>query len=89
MKKFHDQILLIKIRTAREIFIQSLYILSQRTQLSEHFAVTCHLLHVSAVSGHLQVDFTTTYTQKYTEVEAFSSLLIGIIKHVCFEYNGL
>jgi len=53
------------------VFIdQSLYLFSERTQLLEHIVLICHLLHVSAVFGHLQADF-TTYVKHYTELWTF------------------
>ena len=36
--------------------LQHLHLRSQRTQRLEHFAFNCYLLHVSAISGHHQVD---------------------------------
>jgi hypothetical protein len=55
---------------------QNLYLLSERTQPLEHYAFICYLPHVSTVSGHHQVDFTTTNMEKHTELEAFLSQLI-------------
>jgi len=52
-----------------------MYLLLERTQLSEHFTFSCHLIHVSPTFGHHQVDF-TTYMEKNTEVEALSPQLI-------------
>ena len=43
---------------------QCLYLLSERTQLLEHYAFICYLPHVSAVSGRHQVDITTTCMEK-------------------------
>jgi hypothetical protein len=37
--------------------LQHLHLLSRRTQRLKHFAFKCHLLHVSAISDHHQVDF--------------------------------
>jgi hypothetical protein len=48
---------------------QCLYLLSVRTQISEHYTFNCHLLHVSAVFGYHQVDY-TTYMEKNTDVAA-------------------
>jgi hypothetical protein len=36
---------------------QRLYFLSVQTQLLEHHTFSYHLLHVSGISGHHQVDF--------------------------------
>jgi len=48
------------------VFIdKSLYLFSERTQLLEHYIFICHLLHISAVFGHLQADF-TIYMKNYT-----------------------
>ena len=44
---------------------QCLYLFSEQTQLLEHYIFICYVLHVSPF-GHHQVDFTTTYTEKYT-----------------------
>jgi hypothetical protein len=57
-------------------FNQCLYLLSERTQLLEHYAFICYLPHVSTVYGKYQVDFTTTNTEKHTELEALLSQLI-------------
>ena len=42
--------------------------MSERTEMSEHYAANCHLLHVSAAFGQLHVDF-TTHIAKNTDVE--------------------
>jgi hypothetical protein len=57
-------------------FNQCLYLLSERTQLLEHYAFICYLQHVSTVSGKHQVDFTTTNMEKHTKLEALLSQLI-------------
>jgi len=38
---------------------QGPYLLSERTELVEHYTFSCHLLHDSAVFGHHHVGFTT------------------------------
>jgi hypothetical protein len=38
-------------------------------------AFICYLPYVSAVIGHHQVDFTTTYKEKHTEVKVFPKQL--------------
>jgi predicted transcriptional regulator len=48
---------------------QCLYLLSVRTQLVEHCTLSSNLLHVSAVFGHHQVDFTVTCMEKNTDVD--------------------
>jgi hypothetical protein len=53
----------------------TMYLLSQRTRLLEHHAINCHLLHVSAVFGRHQADFTTscmTNTHKTTQIQSSS-----------------
>jgi len=44
-----------------------LYLLSEQTQHLQHYTFNSHLLHVSAIFGHHQVDFTR---EENTEVEA-------------------
>ena len=47
--------------------MEYLLLLSVQIQLLEHYIFKCHLLHVLAIFGHRQVDF-TTYMEKNTEV---------------------
>ena len=47
-----------------------LYLLSVRTKVSEQYTFICHLLHVSAVFGNHQVDYTATYMEKNTDMDA-------------------
>ena len=64
---------------------QCLYLFSEQTQLLEHYIFICHLLHVSPF-GHHQIDFTTTYTEKYTEVKTSLSQFIHSL--ACAECNN-
>ena len=50
-------------------FKNHLCLLSVRTQRVDHCTFRSHLLHVSAVWGHHQVDFTITCMEKNTEVD--------------------
>ena len=54
-----------------------LYLLSEWTQYLQHYTFNSHLLHVSAVFGHHQVDFTTCLDEN-TEVEASPLQLIHL-----------
>lgn len=40
-----------------------------RTHRLEHHTFNCHLLHILAVFGHHQVDYTATYLKNKAEVE--------------------
>jgi hypothetical protein len=59
-----------------------LYLLSQRTQLLEHYKFICHLLHFATIFGHQRVYFTTTYPAK--SIDIVGSPLIIYLKCINF-----
>jgi len=58
-----------------------MYLLSQRTRILEHYAINCHLLHVSAAFIHHQADFTTSCmanTQKTTQIQSSNIYILTL-----------